>query len=282
MTTRKRKSPAATPDVPACIRKAYFECRYGQLHVSAAFPVGGGFDEHATLVCVHRSPLSSRAFRPLMAEIGRDRPVYAPDLPGCGESDPTPPKPSIEDYAAALVDFLDHMRLRRVDVIGHHTGSLIAAELAIARPTVVRRLMLVGLPILAGEERAAWARTAAPLAPTADGRHLTIDWQRTIESQDPAVPLAVSAEEFAIRQANGPNVWWMANAALAYPASERLPLIRQPVLLMRNKDSLWEPTQRARPWLGDVQVLDLPEYGNGLFHTAPRAVAKHLRTFLDR
>ena len=57
-----------------------------------------------------------------MEEIGRDRSVYAPDLPGCGESDPTPPKPSIEDYAAALADFLDHMRFRQIDVLGHHTG----------------------------------------------------------------------------------------------------------------------------------------------------------------
>jgi len=282
MTLRKRKSSAAPADVPAGIRKAYFECRYGQLHVTTAFPVGGGFDEHATLLCVHRCAVSSRAFRPFMEEIGRDRSVYAPDLPGCGESDPTPPKPSIEDYASALVDLLDHMRFREIDVIGHHTGALIAAELAIARPQVVRRLMLVGLPILAGEERAEWARSVAPLALSADGHHLAVDWQRTIESQDPAVPLAVSAEEFAIKQANGPNVWWLPNAALGYPASERLPLVRQPVLLLRNKDPLWAATLRAQPWLHDVRVLDLPEYGSGLFRTAPRAVANHLRTFLDR
>lgn len=256
MTTRKRKPSAAGDDSPARIRKAYFECRYGQLHVTTAFPVGGGFDEHAPLLCIHRCALSSRAFRPFMEEIGRDRSVYAPDLPGCGESDPPQQQPSIEGYAAALADFLDHMRLRQFDVAGHHTGSLIAAELAIARPDVVRRLMLVGLPILAGEERAAWVRSVAPPA--------------------------ASAEELALTQARDPNVRWMPNAALAYAADERLPLVRQPVLLVRNQDYLWEATLRGKPWLRDVKVLDLPGHGIDAFCTAPRALATRLRAFLDR
>ena len=37
------------------LRRAYFECRYGQLHVHNAIPAGGGFDEQTTLVCLHAS-----------------------------------------------------------------------------------------------------------------------------------------------------------------------------------------------------------------------------------
>jgi pimeloyl-ACP methyl ester carboxylesterase len=282
MTGKRRKSRAAPPEETPRIRKAYVECRFGQLHVTTAFPVGGGFDERPTFVCLHRCRLSSRVFRPFMEEIGRDRPVYAPDLPGCGESDPPPPKPAIEDYAGALVDFLDQMRFRQVDLLGHHTGSLIAAEVAIARPEVVRRLMFVGLPVLTGDERAIWARSAVPLAAAADGGHLKVDWQRTLELQDPAASLEATVEDFAIKLHNGPHFSWMPNAALGYAAGERLPLVGQPVLLVRAKDHLWEASLRARPWIRNLKVLDLPAYGSGIFRSAPRIIAQHLRAFLDR
>src|SRR5262249_20263811 len=37
-------------------------------------------------------------------------------------------------------------RFRQIDVLGYQQGSLIAAELAIARPQQVRRIVLVGVP----------------------------------------------------------------------------------------------------------------------------------------
>ena len=71
------------------VRRAYFECRYGQLHVHYAIPAGGGFDEATTLLCIPGAAGQGRFFRPLLLPLGRDRSVYAPDLPGCGESDPS-------------------------------------------------------------------------------------------------------------------------------------------------------------------------------------------------
>jgi pimeloyl-ACP methyl ester carboxylesterase len=281
MTGKRRTRPAPPADEPPRVRKAYVECRFGQLHVTTAFPVGGGFDERATLVCVHRGLASSRVFRPFIGEIGRDRSVYAPDLPGCGESDPTPPRPTIEQYAGALADFLDQMRFRQVDVLGQHAGALIAAELAIARPGVVRRVMLVGVPALSQEERTTFARAAAPLACAADGSHLLAAWQRAVQAQDPGLGLADAASDFAIQLHNGPDAWWLPAAALNYAASERLPLVAQPVLLVRTRDALWEASLRARPWFRNLKVLELPGHGCGVFRSAPAELAAHVRTFLD-
>src|SRR5260370_38684699 len=71
-------------------RRAYFDCRFGQLHVRTAFPTTGGFDEGGTLFCLHPSDLSSRTFHRFLPETADVRSVYAPDLPGCGESDAAP------------------------------------------------------------------------------------------------------------------------------------------------------------------------------------------------
>jgi pimeloyl-ACP methyl ester carboxylesterase len=135
----------------ARVRRGYFECRYGQLHMHIAIPPGGGFEEGAPLLCLHSAGVAARLFHKFLPFAGRDRSVYAPDLPGYGESDAPPQRATAAEHAAALGDFLDSMRFRQVDVLGYHAGSLIALELAIGRPQQIRRLALVGLPDVARE-----------------------------------------------------------------------------------------------------------------------------------
>jgi len=133
------------------VRRGYFECRFGQLHVHNAIPPGGGFEEGISLLCLHPAAMSGRAFQKFLPLIGRDRSVYAPDLPGCGESDAPRAAATVTDYSSAIGDFLDSMRFRQIDILGYHAGSLVAIELAIARPQQIRRVVLAGLPELARE-----------------------------------------------------------------------------------------------------------------------------------
>jgi pimeloyl-ACP methyl ester carboxylesterase len=133
------------------LRKMYVDCRYGQLHLHTSFPSSGGFDELTPLLCVGAPELTGRAFRPLLRELGRDRSVYAPDLPGgAGESDTPEHAATVADQAAAFADLVDSLRLKQVDVIGYQSGSLAAVEFALARPEQVRRLMLIGVPVSEG------------------------------------------------------------------------------------------------------------------------------------
>jgi pimeloyl-ACP methyl ester carboxylesterase len=135
------------------VRRGYFECRFGQLHVHNAIPPGGGFEEGTALLCLHPAGLTGRVFKGLLPQLGRDRSVYAPDLPGSGESDGPPTRPSVVEIASGIGDFLDSMRFRQIDVLGYQQGSLIASELAISRPQQVRRVVLVGVPPTTEGER---------------------------------------------------------------------------------------------------------------------------------
>jgi pimeloyl-ACP methyl ester carboxylesterase len=140
--------PTKLPSKPADAvrtRRAYFDCRFGQLHVRTAFPTTGGFDEQVTLFCLHPEQASSRIFSRLLPEIADVRSVYAPDLPGCGESDASP-SGSTAEAAAAISDLANDLRLRQIDLLGVHAGANVAAELASTRPELVRRLVLVGVP----------------------------------------------------------------------------------------------------------------------------------------
>ena len=226
-------------------RRAYFECRFGQLNVRTAFPASGGFDERTTLLCLHSETGSSRVFARLLSEIAHDRSVYAPDLPGCGESDPPLRRGSIADYANAMGDFIDTMHFRQLDVLGCGVGALIAAELALGRPQLVRRLALV-----------------TPLGVT---------------DQSSAVHRDVPPHELH----NGPAAHWVSLAVQEYPSVDRLPLIKQPVLLIRPKDDVSDHGARARQLLRAARTMDLPDESAEVFAASLQVVVQQLREFLD-
>ena len=267
-------------DAQPRVRRGYFESRYGQLHVHNAIPPGGGFEEGTPLLCLHKSPLTGRVFERFLALAGRDRSVYAPDLPGFGDSDPPPSRSAIADYAGAVGDFLDSMRFRQIDVLGYHLGAVIATELAIARPKQIRRVVLISVPLLSEAERESIRRAPMPTPPAADGSHLAAEWRRTAEAYGPGASVETVARAFAEKLRNGVHAAWATAAVVQYPLRERLGLITQQIQVLRPKDDLWEATLRARDLLPKARFIDLPEQGYGLFETAPEAVADSVRGFL--
>jgi pimeloyl-ACP methyl ester carboxylesterase len=70
-------------------------------------------------------------------------------------------------------------------------------------------------------------------------------------------------------------------AAPAFDAAGDLPVVQQPVLVLRPQDGLWEFTPRARELLPNATFVDLPGQGSSLLDAAPEVVARHVRTFLD-
>ena len=140
----KASSKSSRPAITVRTRRAYFDCRFGQLHVRTAFPTTGGFDEQVTLLCLHPMDASSRAFSRFLPEVADVRSVYAPDLPGHGESDPSPSR-GTADAAIAISDLANDLRLRQIDLLGIQFGAEVAIELAAARPELVRRLVLAGI-----------------------------------------------------------------------------------------------------------------------------------------
>ena len=232
----------------ARVRRGYFECRYGQLHVHNVMPPGGGFEEDMPLMCVHDPAGSGRTFTSFLAVAGQNRSVYAPDLPGFGESDGPASPPAIADYAAALGDFLDSVRLRQVAVLGLRGGALLATELALMRPLQVSRVIMVS-PLLTETERTAPTQAAPPAG--SDGAFRPAHWLR-----------------------------WAQEAAARYPLRERLPKLTQPLLVLRPRDDLWGPTVRVREALPTARFTDLEQSATEVFAYAPQRVADAVREFL--
>lgn len=264
------------------VRRSYAESRFGQIHLWTAYPSGGGFDERVPVVCLHHAGGSGRLFAHMLREVGQDRSIYAPDLPGHGSSDAAGAKTSVADLAGAIGDFLDSLRLRTVDLFGYQLGALVTAELAIARPQQVRRVMLWGASCYSPQERTTLLQSATTPGTRDDGNDVVEEWQRMLQRRGANVPPAALAEELGDRLRAGAIGTRALAAAIEYPTLERLPLVKQPALVLRLKDESWDHAPRVRAALPSGSMLDVADYGQGFLSAAPQRFASIAREFLDR
>jgi pimeloyl-ACP methyl ester carboxylesterase len=82
------------------------------------------------------------------ALIGRRRRTVIIDRPGFGDDLPADARFSIADESRALLDVPAQMGIPSFHLVGHSYGGLIALEMAIMRPDVMRSLHLIEPPLL--------------------------------------------------------------------------------------------------------------------------------------
>jgi pimeloyl-ACP methyl ester carboxylesterase len=105
------------------------------------------FNMHFTGTMDHWDPLVTDG-------LAKDREVILFDNAGISASSGEVPT-SIEEMASNAVAFIEALGLSKVDVLGFSLGGLVAQELTLARPELVRRLVLVGTGPRSGEGMAA-------------------------------------------------------------------------------------------------------------------------------
>jgi pimeloyl-ACP methyl ester carboxylesterase len=156
------------------IRFGYIDGPFGQIHYAEA---GSG----PPLLCLHQTPRSWDEYAELIPLVAPNVRVLAMDTPGMGASAPPPPGgATIEAYADAAVALLDRLGLYRTSVLGHHTGGVIAVDLASRHPDRVDKLVLSSTAWVDGAARER-RRSRPPIdavAPAADGSHLVELWGR--------------------------------------------------------------------------------------------------------
>jgi len=263
---------------PDNVTRGYADGRFGQIHYRAAGTMGAGA---VPVVFIHSSPSSGRMWEAVLAVLGTDRFVVAPDTPGFGDSDAPPAPPEIPDYAANIADFLDGLGIAEVDVVGYHTGSKTCVELALQRPELVRKLALVSAPIYSDAELARQKRDYAPEKIERDGSHLMKRWTFSRTYRKPDVPLILAHRSLAETLKGGDKSPWGHRAAFNYHHAENLPKVRQPICLFNSGDDLTEPTARAQDYLANGHVVDLPDFSHCSIDVHPERFAGLLREFFD-
>jgi pimeloyl-ACP methyl ester carboxylesterase len=261
--------------------RGYVNLPHGQVHLRRF-----GTGSQRPVLVLHECPGSSVGIRDLAAALAHDRSVYAPDLPGIGESDPLA-APDVAGYATVLVQLLDALGLTQVDVVAEFSAVPIALELARVAANRVHALAFDGAWLLGvAERRALWRLYCPPLPPRGDGTHLIALWHR-LRDQELSWPwyergrqgirrreapiggerLTAMVTDLALQPANYGDA---ALAALEYDTKAALDAVAQPVLLLHDADDV------RYQWTAKVEK----RLGRGA--TAPRAAlaAERAKTVL--
>jgi pimeloyl-ACP methyl ester carboxylesterase len=199
--------------------------------------------------------------------------VLAPDLPGFGRSEMPAGRISIQGFARVIDRLCDQLGIENPVVVGNSMGGFIGAELALAFPTRVRKLVLVSAAGISAENM--WREPVMAV-----GRLMAIGAARSGVKSLPVVGrprLRRAALQLVVRYpeklsvplatelvvgAGTPGFVGGLDAVLGYSFRERLPEVEAPVLIVWGRNDVLIPVADAYEFqrlIGDnarVEVFD--------------------------
>jgi pimeloyl-ACP methyl ester carboxylesterase len=195
----------------------------------------------------------------------KDHRVIAMDLPGFGHSPMPEEHITISAYGRILDSLLETLEVDAATLVGNSMGGFVSAELAIAFPQRVERLVLVSAAGISTyrhrdvERIEPYLRRVAPMVALYTGwtaarsdwvarrsglRNLTLG---LVTRHPSRLPAALAAEQ--LRGAGKPGFMQALRANIDYPVSERLPEIACPTLIV------WGDEDKIIP-VGDASVFE--------------------------
>lgn len=261
------------------IRRAFADLSPGQVHYAEC-----GDRESPAVLLLHQSPRSWMEYGAVLPLIGARRRAIAMDTAGFGDSAAVAAPASIERWAEVARELLDALQIVQLDVVGHHTGGVIAVELAARLGPRVRGLVLSSTPFTDAVFRQ--ARAGRPpideVPPSEDGSHLAALWQRRQGFYPPGRPDLLEAfVRDALKASGSPEDGHRAVAA--YRMEERIHLVTQPTLLVRATDDPFASPHAAElhAQLANARVVDIEGGMVPLPDQMPEAFARAVLDFLE-
>ncbi|HWA67759.1 MAG TPA: alpha/beta fold hydrolase [Mycobacteriales bacterium] len=192
--------------------------------------------------------------------------VVVPDMPGFGHSRAPRRCRTVDEFADALLEFLDGYVGEPVDLIGNSFGTEIVLAAAARSASAARRLVLIGPTFDA----------AARTLPTVFAR-----WLRIAPKEPPslAVSLLRSYAQSGVR-----TPWFALLAGLNDQPEQRIGCVRQPVLLIRGSEDRIAPAawlDRLAGLAADAQTAEVAGAAHTVDYAAPAVAAALTARFLD-
>ena len=280
-------SRTAQAEEALILKRQYVNCRFGQLHLQVAEPKDRAKAVKNPIMCMHPSPASGRYYLDLIRGLGTDRFALAADTPGYGESDRPPNTTALmEGYSGAFADALENLGYgksgRKIDLLGYHTGCIIAVDLAIRRPDLIRKLCLVAVPYYDTAERQQKLLTGIDRFTYDDEPDHVVEMRNsTVKKRAKGVTREQAVDIFLERMKPGDKEWWAYTAVFGYDSKTQFAKITQPTALLNPHGVLYKETLAAAPVIPGAKLVDLPELDHGVFSVGSHIIAREARKFLD-
>lgn len=283
------------PDRPVRIPRA----RTVAAHALDTFYLEAG--SGPAVVLLHGLGATNSSMLPTLAELSHDHHVFAPDLPGFGESGKPLRAYHPAFYATWLHEFLDAAGIERAVLVGNSLGGRVAIEMALRHPARVERLVLFApslafrrfrffqpvVRLLAAElgalpmpvprwlaMRVLWLMFAEPERLPAAWYEAAMDeFQRVFCTLRGRIAFVSAARQIYLEAADGPHGFW-----------ERLPALTRPALFLWGDQDLLVPAAFARhveAALPRARSVVLPSCGHVPQFEHPVRTHRLVREFLS-
>lgn len=201
--------------------------------------------------------MSRRYFLPLAATLAQHGSVHIIEFPGPGWTGTALPPPTPIDSAMVIDHLLGELGVSSCTVIGHSLGAQAATELAVRRPDLVTDVILIG--------------------PAVDTRHQTIPQQGMRLGVNSALESpALKLLQFVDCLRCGPR-WYAAQlrSSMTYRLDQRLPLVTQPVVIIRGHRDLVAGHRWCQRLVAKAQhgrLLEIPGESHCVHHSDPSTI----------
>jgi len=217
--------------------------------------------------------------------------VFAIDLRGHGDSErPAPPAYRVEDYVDDLAEFAERLHLRRMHLVGHSLGAIVAAAFAGRAPERVHTLVLVDSQVRISPSGARYmARLRHFPHPVYRSHPQAVQRFRLLPAATTATPetLAHIATHSLRELPDGRWTLKFDRQSLAHTEPRELGSVLQrlpcPILLVRGAHSTVLPADKFHALLGamsHVRGVEIPESHHHVMLDNPEAFLRAVRAFL--
>ena len=256
------------------MKRAFLDTPEGQIH----YCFGGSGEP---LLLLHGTPRSVDDYLEVIPILVESRKVIAMDTIGYGDSYKPNKIPSIEDYAKTVILLLDALKIKKISIVGHHTGALIGIEVAAAYPERVEKLILSG-PLYVDEDvRQIMKGLFKQWQVKEDGSHFTELWDYK-KHWSPWAPPAL-LHRLVLDTVRAGEISEYGHYAVAkYDMKTRLPLVQCPTLIIWGSEDLTMFSIKNRPKVGEaIRQSKVVEIEGGTFLIMQQMPEKFAQLVLD-
>jgi pimeloyl-ACP methyl ester carboxylesterase len=209
----------------------FFATPLGDVHY-----IDVGSSASSPVVLLHQTPRSIDEFAEVIPLLAAEHRVLAVDNPGYGCSDIPPRQPTVEEYADTIVALLDHLGIPKAVLVGHHTGAILAVDIAARHPDRVDRLALSGPHYMDADMRDMLLKISKQWHVQPDGSHMMEKWEKFSGwVDDPAVVNRVVTDLLRA----GETSEYGHFACTEYLMENTLPLVTAPTLLIVGRTDMF-------------------------------------------
>ena len=190
--------------------------------------------------------------------------MFVPDLPGFGRSDKPRHAFSIDELADNLADWMATVGLPRANFLGNSMGCQVIVELAVQRPDLIQRAVLVG--------------------PTVDtqGRSMIVQLARGAADlwHEPWSLFPILAHDYWLTGTR--RMVQTLHMALADPVEKKFPRVNVPILVVRGAYDTIAPqrwVEQIARTLPDGTLVIVPRATHAAHYAAAEAVARIANDF---